>query len=87
MVIEVIEEEVGKEGPQQWLSRWFEKQREEITARWNEVYRRMQQKTSTRGTMEDYTEGQHEEIWVHKMMKWECTKMELLDTERLNVLY
>jgi hypothetical protein len=29
----------------------------------------MQQKASTRGTMEDYTEGQQEEIQLHRIKK------------------
>jgi hypothetical protein len=47
----------------------------------------MQQKPSTRDTMQDYTEGQQEEMWVHKMKMWGCMKMEVLEAEKLNVLY
>jgi hypothetical protein len=47
----------------------------------------LQQKPSTRGTMEDYREGKQEEIWVHKMKKQECLKSKVLEAEKLNVLH
>jgi hypothetical protein len=57
---------------------WFDEECEQVTNQKNQVHKRMQRKNHTRGVVEEYREARREDKRVHKKIKRDYNKQELI---------